>query len=421
MNAEFRPEAFTALRLKRVPFSGIRKVFDTVRALESQGREVIHWQIGRPDFDTPAHIKQAAIEALQRGEVHYAPNLGIPSLRRAIAERTKVDTGVEVEGEKQVIVMAGANEGIMVAMLAFLNPGDEVLVAGPNWHHYKSCAALADANPIEIPTREEEGFSLRPEEVEKRISRRTRMLCITSPGNPTGCVESRASLEALADLVHRHDLLVLSDEIYSRIYYGPQPAAVPAMAGSDATASPLAGTSGMPVAPSIYSLPGMAERTVIINGFSKTYSMDGWRLGWTVAGPELTRALLKVRQYTTVCVNTFIQHGAAAALTADQRCVHEMVDAFAERRKIVLEGLRAIPGITVAEPLGAFYAFPNIRSFGMSSEAMAEYLLDEHGIATVAGSVFGDAGEGYLRIAYSCSTEECRRGVERLAEALQRT
>jgi aspartate/methionine/tyrosine aminotransferase len=231
--------------------------------------------------------------------------------------------------------------------------------------------------------------------VASRITDRTKMLCITSPGNPTGCVESRENLEALAELARKHNLLVLMDQIYNRIYYGEEE-----------------------VAPSIFSLDGMPERTIIVNGFSKTYSMDGWRLGWTVASPELTQALLKVRQYTTVCVNTFIQYGGAEALSGDQACVGEMVGAFADRRKIILEGLKAIEGVRLAEPTGAFYAFPDIRSFGKSSAEMAEYLLREHGIATVAGSVFGCAGEGHLRIAYSCSTEECRRGIDRLQQAL---
>ena len=392
----FDPEGVMAARLKTVPFSGIRRVFDKVKELETAGRDVIHWQIGRPDFDTPAHIKQAAAEALQRGEVHYAPNLGTPALRRAIGARTTIDTGIHVDGEKQAVVMAGANEGIMVSMLAFVNPGDEVLVSNPNWHHYKSCVSLVGGVPVEVPTTEANGFTLDPADVESKITSRTKMLCITSPGNPTGCVQSMESLEALAAIAIRHNLLVLSDEIYARIYYGEGP-----------------------VAPSIYSIPGMAERTIIINGFSKTYAMDGWRLGWTVASEQLTRAILKVRQYTTVCVNTFIQHGAAVALTADQACVAEMVGEFAKRRNILLNGLKAIQGISVAEPLGAFYVFPNIKSFGKTSADLADYLLNDHGIATVAGSVFGDAGEGYLRIAYSCSTAECERGVARLASALE--
>jgi aminotransferase len=384
-----------ASRLATVPLSGIRKVFDRVKELEAEGKDVIHWQIGRPDFDTPAHIKQAAADALQRGEVHYAPNLGIPSLRKAIGDRTTIDTGVKVDGMKQASVMAGANEGIMVSMMAFIQPGDEVLVGDPNWHHYKTCVTLAGGTPIEVPTREEDGFVMVPDVVERLITPRTKMLCITSPGNPTGCVQSKESLEALAKLAIKHNLLVMSDEIYARIYHGK-------------------GT----IAPSIYSIPGMAERTIIINGFSKTYAMDGWRLGWTVASEELTKSILKVRQYTTVCVNTFIQHGAAVALNGDQKCVDDMVSEFSKRRTVMLEGLKAIPGVTIVEPEGAFYLFPNIKSFGKTSAEVADYLLNEYHIAAVAGSVFGAAGEGYLRLAYSCSLEECKRGIERLGKAL---
>ena len=394
-NQVFKTDTMMATRLASVPFSGIRKVLDAVTALQAKGVDVIKWQIGRTDFDTPEHIKKAAADALMRGEVHYAPNLGIPSLRKAIGARTALDTGVPVDGEKQAAVMAGANEGILVAMTAFVNPGDEVLVADPNWHHYKSIASLVGGVPVEVPTSEKDGFVLDPYEVEKRITSRTKMLCVTSPGNPTGGAQSAESLKELARIAIKHNLVVLSDEIYARIWYGKGP-----------------------VAPSIYSLPGMPERTIIINGFTKTYAMDGWRLGWTVASETNTRALLKVRQYTTVCVNTFAQHGATVALTGDQKCVDDMVAEFAKRRKIMLEGLRAIPGVKVGDPLGAFYVFPDISSFGLSSAAMSDYLIEKHAIATVAGSVFGPAGEGHLRMAYSCSTEECARGVARLKTAL---
>ncbi|QEN09651.1 pyridoxal phosphate-dependent aminotransferase [Oceanispirochaeta crateris] len=395
MKKEMIAEEMFASRLDDIPFSGIRKVFDKVRELEAEGREVIHWQVGRPDFDTPQHIKDAAIEAMNRGEVHYSPNLGILPLRKAIGVRTELDTGVPVNGETQSIVMSGANEGILASMLAFVNPGDEVLVTDPNWHHYKSIVSIAGGTPIEIPTTAEDGFMIKPEEVEKRITDKTKILCITSPGNPTGCVLSKENLEALAEIAIRHNLLVISDEIYSRIYFGEER-----------------------VAPSIYSVPGMAERTIIINGFSKIYAMDGWRLGWTVASEKLTRGILKIRQYTTVCVNTFIQHGAVAGLTGDQTCVDDMVKEFAKRRKIILEGLRSIPKLSVSDSLGAFYVFPDISAYGLTSQEMADYLIQEYGIATVAGSVFGTSGEGHIRIAYSCSTEECTRGVAVLKEAL---
>ncbi len=383
-------------RLDKVPFSGIRRVFDAVKKLEDEGRDVIHWQIGRTDFDTPQHVKDAAAASMQRGDVHYSPNRGVPALRNAIAARAKLDSGLDVDPESQVIVMAGANEGIMVTMMAFINPGDEVIIPNPNWHHYKSTVSLAGGVPVEVETSEADNFSLRADLVAKKITPKTKMICVTSPGNPTGCTESMENLKAIADLAIKHNLIVISDEIYNRIYFGDQ--------GE--------------TSPSIYSVPGMAERTVVINGFSKTYSMDGWRLGWTVASPELTMHILKIRQYTTVCVNTFIQHGAAAGLSGDQSLISERIAEFGKRREIIVNGLNSIPGVTLAVPDGAFYAFPNLSSFGKSSKEIADYLLFDHGIATVAGSVFGSAGEGHVRIAYSCSTEECERGITRLKDAL---
>ncbi len=397
MPSSFDTDAIAARRIFDVPFSGIRKVFDAVNTLEAEGRDVIHWQIGRPDFDTPAHIKAAAADSLARGDVHYAPSMGVPPLRKAIAARTEIDTGVEVAWDTQVIVMAGANEGILCAMLAFVDPGDEVIISDPNWHHYRCTATLAGGVPVQVRTTEENDFALLAADVEKAITPRTKLLCITSPGNPTGTTVPEAELKKLAALAVKHNLIVIADEIYARIYYGEGDCA-----------------------PSIFSQPGMAERTIIINGFSKVYSMDGWRLGWTVASPELTRHLLRVRQYTTVCVNTFIQHGAAHGLTADQGPIEEMRRAFDERRQVMSEGLRAIEGVTLAEPTGAFYAFPNVKVFGATSGEVADYLLKEHAIATVNGAVFGEGGEGYLRIAYSCSTEECERGVDRLAGALEK-
>jgi aspartate/methionine/tyrosine aminotransferase len=396
MQSDRRPDQLGAQRLSLVPFSGIRKVFESVRQLEQQGKDIIHWQIGRTDFDTPEHVKKAAADSMFRGDVHYAPNRGVPALRKAIAERTKLETGIDVDPETQVIVMSGANEGIMVSMQAFIDPGDEVIIPNPNWHHYKSCVSIAGGVPVEVATSADENFSLRAEKVEKVITDKTKMICITSPGNPTGCVEDEENLKALAALAIKHNLIVLSDEIYARIYFG----------------------EGR-TAPSIYTIPGMQERTIIINGFSKTYSMDGWRLGWTLASPELTMHLLKIRQYTTVCVNTFIQHGAAAGLSGDQSVIEERIAEFGKRRDIIKEGLEAIDGVTLPNPEGAFYAFPNISSFGKSSQEIADYLLFEHGIATIAGSIFGSAGEGHIRIAYSCSTDECRRGVERLKSALE--
>jgi len=395
MSNKQNPADRGADRLSRVPFSGIRRVFDAVKKLENEGRDIIHWQIGRTDFDTPEHVKQAAAESMAKGNVHYSPNRGVPVLRNAIARRVELDNGIPVDPDTQVIVTAGANEAILISIMAFINPGDEVLIPNPNWHHYKSIVSLAGGVPVEVETFGKENFAYTAERISRHISPRTKMICITSPGNPTGCSETEENLKAIAELAIKHNLIVVSDEIYNRIYFG-----------------------GGESSPSIYSVPGMTERTIVINGFSKTYSMDGWRLGWTVASPELSMHLLKIRQYTTVCVNTFIQHGAAAGLDGDQKLIADRIAEFGERRKIIVDGLKDIPGVSLAEPDGAFYAFPDISSFGKSSQEIADYLIFEHGIATVAGSVFGSAGEGHIRIAYSCSTDECRRGMTRLKEAL---
>lgn len=390
------PETRGAARLDTVPFSGIRRVFDAVRKLENEGRDVIHWQIGRTDFDSLQIAKDVAAESMMRGDVHYSPNRGVPALRKAIAGRVEKDNGLPVDPDTQVIVTAGANEAILISMMAFVNPGDEVIIPNPNWHHYKSICSLAGGTPVEIDTFGSEQFEMRAERIAEKITDKTKMICVTSPGNPTGCSESEENLKAIAELAKKHNLIVISDEIYNRIYFG-----------------------NTETAPSIYSVPGMAERTIVINGFSKTYSMDGWRLGWTVASSELTMHLLKIRQYTTVCVNTFIQHGAAAALDGDQSIITKRIAEFGKRRQIIVDGLNALPGVKLAEPNGAFYAFPDLSSYGKSSKEIADYLLHDHGIATVAGSVFGTAGEGHVRIAYSCSTEECERGVLRLRDALE--
>jgi len=225
MSAAFDADAAGADRLKRIPFSGIRRVFDAVARLEAQGRDVIHWQIGRTDFDTPEHIKRGAAESLARGDVHYAPSAGVPALRRGSAHRTEIDTGVEVNPDTQVIVMAGANEGILVSMLALVNPGDEVIVARPNWHHYKSCVALAGGAAVEVETKEENDFALRAGDIERALTPRTKLVCLTSPGNPTGCAIPESELAGIVALAAERGFMVLSDEIYARIYYGGAPCA----------------------------------------------------------------------------------------------------------------------------------------------------------------------------------------------------
>jgi aspartate/methionine/tyrosine aminotransferase len=382
--------------MKAVPFSGIRKMMERAQELERQGKNVIHLEIGRPDFDTPSHIKQAAARALESGLVHYTSNYGIPELRNAIAEKLRIANGLEYDRGSEIIVTVGANEAIFLAIMALVNPGDEVLVPDPSWLHYYHCIALAGGRPVSVPLREENGFRLDPRDVAQAITGRTRMLIVLTPHNPTGAVLRKEDLIALASLACEHNLLVLADEIYENLVYD--------------SAKHF----------SIGCLPGMRERTLTVNGFSKAYSMTGWRLGY-IAGPrELMDVLIRVHQYTTVCATSFAQSGAVAAYQGPQECVEEMRLEFARRRKLILEYLERMPRIHCVRPEGAFYVFPSFREFGRPSEVLAMHLLEDGLIATVPGSAFGSNGEGYIRLAYSNSRENIEEAMERMQQSLAR-
>ena len=383
-----------AERMKHIPFSGIRKVFEKARRLEEEGHRVINLGIGRPDFDTPAHIKEAAKEALDAGMVHYSSNYGLPELREAIAAKLERDNGLAYDPNGEIIVTVGANEAVLMAMAATLNPGDEVIIPDPAWLHYFYCARLAGAVPVAVPLREEMEFKLDPDDVARAITPRTRMLVVTTPHNPTGSVLDEEILQALADIAEKYDLLVLSDEIYEKIIYD--------------------GVKHI----SFATLPGMRERTLTVNGFSKAYAMDGWRLGYVAAPRELIAVLIRVHQYTTVCATTFIQMGAVAAYRGPQDCVADMVAEFDRRRQYLIPALNEIEGISCVRPQGAFYAFPSIKAIGKSSAEITDFLLEEAKVALIPGSAFGQYGEGYLRIAYSNSLENIQEAVERIKTAL---
>ncbi|MHB1414047.1 MAG: pyridoxal phosphate-dependent aminotransferase [Chloroflexota bacterium] len=372
--------------------SVVREVFEKTARLERGGARIVHLEIGRPDFDTPSHIKEAAKQALDDGHVHYTSNYGLPELRAAIADKLAAEKGLHVSPDDEVIVTVGATEAIHLVVSSLLDPGDEMLVPEPSWPNYRNTALWVGAVPVSVPLREEQGFELQADDVVARLTPRTKLLAIVSPANPTGSVISQKNLLALAEVAREHNLAVLADEIYERIVYD-----VPHV--------------------SIASLPGMADRTITINGFSKIYAMTGWRLGY-MAGPRaLLAPIVKMREYVTSCPNTFAQYGAVAALRGPQEPAAAMVAEFRRRRDRLVAGLNEIPALSCPVPHGAFYAFPNVRRFGLSSAAIADFLLERAHVAVVPGSAFGPAGEGYLRLSYASSYDSLVEAVERMKEA----
>ncbi|MGE5623572.1 MAG: pyridoxal phosphate-dependent aminotransferase [Methanocella sp.] len=380
-----------AERLALVPFSGIRKVFERAKALEREGRPVIFLETGRPDFDTPVHIKEAAKRALDAGKVHYTSNYGTPELRAAIAGKLKNENGLAYDPETDILVTVGAAEAIFDAFLAFLNPGDEVLFPEPSWLNYAAAARLTGAVPVAIPMREVKGYQIDPDEVERLITPKTRMLVVVSPHNPTGAVQSPEVIRRLSELAVKHNLLVIADEIYERIIY-------------DGTVH---------VSPASQS--GMHERTITVNGFSKAYSMTGWRLGYAAAPKALIQAMNRVHQYNVACACSFAQDGAAAALTGPQDCVQDMVAEFKRRRNLFIPALDSIPGLSCYNPGGAFYAWVNVTKLGVSAEEFSTRLLESAYVSCVPGNVFGDAGLGYVRFSYANSYARLEEASRRIA------
>ncbi len=383
-----------AQRIQQLSSESAFRVLARARALEAQGRDVVHLEIGDPDFDTSEHVVEAACRALRDGATHYAPPPGLPALREALAAHTGQRRGIDVSPE-QVVVTPGAKPALFFALLALAEPGVEVLYPDPGFPIYRSVIGFCGAEPVAYPLREELGFSFRLEDVRARLTPRTRAIILNSPHNPTGGVIPRQDLAALAELCVAHDIVAISDEIYEFMDYG-------SATDGDAFAS-------------IAEMPGMspAERTVIVHGFSKTYAMTGWRLGYAVMPTPLAEAIALLMVNSNSCTATATQMAGLAALQGPWEPVQAMLDAFAARRQVLVEGLNAVPGMRCAMPGGAFYAFPNIRGTGMSSAELETYLLEEAGVATLAGTGFGERGEGYLRLSYANS-------VERLQEALRR-
>ncbi len=379
-----------AERTKDIQASQIRAMFAHTIGVEN----LISLGIGEPDYDTPSHIIEAACDALHHGMTHYSPSVGEVFLLRALAEKLQKRNKIDATPQ-EIIVTIGGQEALTLSMLVAINPGDEVLIPDPCFFPYAQCIRFADGIPVTVPSYEKNAFRLLPEDIEKKITSKTKAILINSPGNPTGAVMTRADLEGLAELAKKHDLIVMSDEVYEEFIY-----------------------EGEHI--SIASLPGMKERTFTLNSFSKTYAMTGWRIGYICAPQAAVEAMTRVHGTYLTNVAAFIQKGAEAALTGPDEPVKEMIESYSRRRRLIVDGLNSIPGIVCAEPQGAFYAFPNIKGLGKSSYDLAVDLIKKAGVLSIPGSVFGEQGEGYLRMSYATAEDQIKEAIERIRDYVEK-
>ncbi|MDJ1181948.1 pyridoxal phosphate-dependent aminotransferase [Roseofilum casamattae] len=377
-----------ATRTRELSGESAFEVLAKAKALEAKGKKIVHLEIGQPDFPTPAHITEAAIAAMKDGWTGYSLTLGLPELREEIADYISITRDTEVSSDR-VIVAPGAKPLLFFTILALVNPGDEVICPDPGFPTYRSCIEFAGGIPVSLPLVEAEKFRFRMEDLENAISEKTKLLIINSPHNPTGGFLLPGDLEAIANLAKQHNFYILSDEIYSRLLYDRKHY-------------------------SILSFPEMAERTILVDGFSKTYSMTGWRLGYAVAPEHIMPQLELLMLNSNSCTCTFIQKAGVAALQGSQYCVKEMIESFRYRRDLLVAGINQIPGVSCLTPPGAFYIFPNVKSFGLSSQEIADYLLNNAGVALLSGRSFGNCGEGYLRLSYATSVDNIQKALERL-------
>ena len=382
-----------AERMNRIGVETAFEVLVRARALEAQGRDIIHLEIGEPDFDTPRHIVEAGKQALDEGWTHYGPTQGLPELREAIASYICRTRGIKV-GAEHVCVVPGGKPIIFFPLMALVEPGDEVIYPNPGFPIYESMINFLGAKPVPIPLVEERGFSFDLNVLKDSLSPKTKMLILNSPHNPTGGVIPAADVRAIADLVRDRDLVILSDEIYTRIYFDAQP--------------PL----------SIATLPGMLEKTIILDGFSKTYAMTGWRLGYGVMPAWLVDPVNKLMVNSNSCTASFTQRAGIVALNGPQDDVTKMVEEFRRRRDAFCAALNTLPGFRCPIPGGAFYAFPNVQGTGWKSKELADALLQKAGVACLSGTAFGAFGDGYLRFSIANSYEKLMDAVERIRKLL---
>ncbi len=381
---------FISQRVQTIPPSGIRRFFDIAATMDN----VISLGIGEPDFNAPEAASRAAAQAVATGDVHYTSNSGIIELRRAISAHVARLYGVEYDPESEILVTVGVSEALYLALVASLDPGDEVIVPEPCFVSYASGVTLAGGNPVSVPTFVQDGFQLTAETLRAALTPRTKALLIGYPNNPTGAVLGRERMAEIAALAEEHDLLVISDEIYDRLVYGVQHTC-------------------------FSSLPGMRERTIVLQGFSKAYAMTGFRVGYALAPAPLLAAMRKVHQYLIMSAPTVGQRAALAAMLEAEEAVQEMVARYDRRRKLIVTGLNEI-GLTCFEPQGAFYAFPSIAVTGMDDETFAETLLQEERVAVVPGSAFGQSGRGFVRCSYATAYDQIEEALERMARFMRR-
>lgn len=384
-----------SLKMEKIPFSAIRKVFGEVEKLRAQGKEIISLGIGEPDFDTPAHICEAMIEATRKGATHYTTNKGIVELREAIVEKLKVDNNLEYDIE-EIICTVGVAEGVYIALSAFLDPGDEVLVPDPSWLNYSHVPRLNGAEPILYPLVAEHNFEIRVEELEKLVTEKTKMLVVLDPSNPTGGVQRKEVLEKVAEFAIKHNLIVISDEIYEKLLYDNNEHF------------------------SIAAVPGMRERTIVLNGFAKSYAMTGWRLGYIAAPASLIPPMAKLHAYIVSNATSMVQYGGVAALKGTQEPMKQMIEEFTRRRDFMVKSINEIKGLSCPAPGGAFYLFVDVTETGMNGEEFTNYLLHEAGVAVVPGTAFGTRATHEVRISYATSMENLEKAVNNIKNAVEK-
>jgi aspartate/methionine/tyrosine aminotransferase len=376
-----------AKRMRTIEPSGTIAMAEKAREMQRTGRKILNLDVGEPDFDTPEHIKQAAIDAIKNGFTHYTSSKGTLELRQAIADDLAT-RNIMANPEKELIVTPGGKHALYCACLATLDPEDEVLILAPTWPTHFQCAEVAEARTVEVPCGP--SYNLDEEALKKGITRKSTMIVVSSPNNPTGGVMDVDDIKAIVDLAVDHDLLIMSDEIYDRIVFDDFKIRSPA------------------------SFDDIRERCIILNGFSKAYAMTGWRIGYAFANEEIIEAMVRVQQSTTTCPASFVQKAGVAALKGPQDSIQKMVQEYDRRRKFIVEQLNNIDGIKCNMPKGAFYVFPKIKALGISSLEFCSRLLEEEGVSTTPGSVFGESGEGYIRMSYATSLETIGEAVKKI-------